>query len=205
MTRIALPLALLLSLSLFAPRASAQAREQVRAATESLRHEPGVSETTRRALAYFRVNPDALDGLRTAARARALLPVIAGGYQYSQDSDALSYDQRLTSPQTRDQASAGSGHRVTAGVLWDLRSLGFNPAEVEVYGLVAVQRDVMLEVTRTWFLRRQLQLRLALRPPEDPLAYAALELRLAEFTAILDVLTDGWFSEEAAERLADAR
>ena len=180
--------------------ASAQAAEEVAAARRALAHEPSVAETTRQALEYFRVNPDAIDGLRTSARTRALLPVVAAGYQYGQDRSELFYDQQITSPQTRDQNSAGTSHGVSAGVLWDLRQLGFNPAEVEVYGLVAVQRDVMLEVTRTYFLRRQLQLRLALRPPEDPLAYAALELRVNEFAAILDVLTGGWFTETVEER-----
>ena len=180
--------------------AAAQAREQVRQARQAFAHEPEVAETAREALEYFRVHPEALDGLRSSARARALLPVIAGGYQYGQSRDQLFYDQQITSPQTRDQNAAGTSHRVTAGALWDLRQLGFNPAEVEVYGLVSVQRDLMLEITRTYFLRRQLQLRLALRPPEDPLAYAALELRVSEFTAILDVLTCGWFSETAEER-----
>lgn len=185
--------------------AEAQAEEAVAAVRRELVHEPAVAETTRQALRYFRLNPGAIDGLRNSARARALLPVIAGGYQYIQSRDELVYDQRLTSPQTRDQDEAGVSHRVTAGVLFDLRQLGFNPAEVEIYGLVSVQRDIMLEVTRTYFLRRQLQLRLALRPPGDPLAYAALELRVAEFTAILDVLTDGWFSETAEARRRSRR
>jgi hypothetical protein len=63
----------------------------------------------------------------------------------------------------------------------------------------------MLEVTRTYYLRRQLLLRLLLRPPEDPLAYAALEMRVDEFTAILDVLTDGWYSSETEARRGGRR
>jgi hypothetical protein len=183
-----------------ADSASAQAAEQVAAARRALAHEPTVAETTRRALEYFRVHPEAIDGLRSSARGRALLPVIAAGYQYGQDRSQLFYDQQITEPQTRDQNAAGTSHAVSVGALWDLRQLVFNPAEVDAYGLVAVQRDVMLEITRTYFLRRQLQLRLALRPPDDPLAYAALELRVNEFAAILDTLTGGWFTETAAER-----
>jgi hypothetical protein len=86
------------------------------------------------------------------------------------------------------------------GGVWDLRELVFNASEVQVYGLIGVQRDIMLESIRTYYLRRQLMLRMLLRPPEDPLALAALEMRIDEFTAVLDVLTGGWFSEEAARR-----
>jgi hypothetical protein len=58
----------------------------------------------------------------------------------------------------------------------------------------------MLEVTRTYYLRRQLQLRMRLRPPEDPLAASALALRIEEFTAILDSMSGGWFSRVAQTR-----
>lgn len=180
--------------------ASAQASEQVRRAQAELSFEPEVANTAREALRYFRVNPDALDGLRSAARNRALLPVIAGGYQYNQSRDQLSSEQMLTAPNTIFSDQAATGHLANVGALWDLRQLAFNSAEVQTYGLVAVQRDILLEITRTYFLRRQLQLRLRLRPPEDALAYAALELRILEFTATLDVLTGGWFSEESERR-----
>lgn len=184
--------------------ASAQASEEVRRAQAELSFEPEVADTAQQALRYFRVNPDALDGLRSAARARALLPVIAGGYQYNQSRDE-SFSAQMGNPTFDvDANSAGTGHLANIGALWDLRQLAFNSAEVQVYGLVAIQRDILLEITRTYFLRRQLQLRLRLRPPEDALAYAALELRILEFTATLDVLTGGWFSEEAERRRSRA-
>lgn len=184
--------------------ASAQAIEQVRQAQAELSYEPEVADTAREALRYFRINPGALDGLRSAARARALLPVIAGGYQYNQTRDEAYTEQMGAMTFQNDMNAANSGHLANVGALWDLRQLVFNSAEVQVYGLVAVQRDILLEITRTYFLRRQLQLRLRLRPPEDALAYAALELRILEFTATLDVLTGGWFSEESDRRRSRA-
>lgn len=197
--------AALTALLLMAPSmGSAQAIEQVRQAQAELSFEPEVADTAQEALRYFRVNPDALDGLRSASRTRALLPVIAGGYQYALTRDESFSQQDITAPNQIDANSAGTGHMANVGVLWDLRQLGFNSAEVEVYGLIAVQRDILLEITRTYFLRRQLQLRLRLRPPEDALAYAALELRILEFTATLDVLTGGWFSEESDRRRSRA-
>jgi hypothetical protein len=60
-----------------------------------------------------------------------------------------------------------------------------------------MQRDITLEVVRTYYLRRQLQIRLALKPPADPLAVAMLELRIEEYTGILNAMTGGSFSRVA--------
>ena len=89
--------------------------------------------------------------------------------------------------------------------MWDLRELVFNPAEVQVYGLIGVQRNLMLETTRIYYLRRQLFVRFLNRPPEDPIAREALLLRIDEFTALLDVLSGGWFSRTTATRARAAR
>lgn len=183
---------------LHAAGAQAQGRREIQAAQARWRSEPTVTECVQAALRYFRVSPDAFDGYRSAARARALLPQLAAGYRL--DDDALDFfsRQEVFQPHTVDADQARRTHAVSVGGIWDLRDLAFNPAEVQIYGLVGVQRDIMLEVTRTYFLRRQLLLRLATRPPEDPIAYAALELAIAEYTAILDVLTGGWFTEQLA-------
>jgi len=184
--------------------ASAQNDAAVAAARQQMRHEPTVAQTVRVCLEYFRVDPDNFDGLRTAAKTRALLPTLAGGYAYSDErfarvEDTLPGGGPAINPRNTEDWNEGT-HLFTIGAIFDLRELVFNASEVQVYGLIGVQRDLMLEVTRTYYLRRQLLLRLLLRPPEDPLAYAALEMRVDEFTAILDVLTDGWFSAETDAR-----
>lgn len=180
--------------------ASAQGADEVERARAQLAHEPTVAETTRVSLRYFRVDPESFDGLRRTARTRAILPLIAGGYRYDDNEFARQEDQSIFQPRQNIENTNTVNHTATVGAIWDLRQLVFNPAEVQVYGLIGVQRDLMLEVTRTYYLRRQLLLRLLLRPPDDALARAALELRIDEFTAILDVLTDGWFSEESERR-----
>jgi hypothetical protein len=183
--------------------ALAQDDAAVSAARQQMQHEPTVAETVRVCLEYFRVDPANFDGLRTAAKTRALLPTLAGGYAYQDEAFARVEDTLqggvTVNPRNVEDTSF-SGNTFTVGAIWDLRELVFNASEVQVYGLIGVQRDLMLEVTRTYYLRRQLLLRLLLRPPEDPLAYAALEMRVDEFTAILDVLTDGWYSSETAAR-----
>lgn len=181
--------------------ASAQSGEaQIQRVLKRLEHEPSVSETTSKALEYFRVDPDSFDDLRSSARSRAWLPLLATGYRFDNDQTSQGLS-RSGMPTFTDELNADRNiHSATVGLVWDFREAVFNPAEVQVFGLIGVQRDLMLETTRTYYLRRQLLLRLALRAPEDPLARAALQLRIDEFTAILNVLTGGWFTEEAARR-----
>jgi hypothetical protein len=200
MKKILVTSTLALLAATWAQTAAAQGDEAVRAALAELRHEPSVAETVRVTLRYFRVDPENFDGLRSTARSRAWLPTLAVGYRFD-DIDYTRFEQqRIFEPRENDESQAQRNNAITAGAIWDLRELVFNPAEVQVYGLIGVQRDLMLEVTRTYYLRRQLMLRLLLRPPEDPLALAALQMRVDEFTAILDVLSDGWFSEETNSR-----
>jgi hypothetical protein len=159
--------------------------------------EPSVQDTVQEALHYFRVHPEAIDSIRSSAHTRAFLPLIAAGYRYD-DSKFLRFEeQTIFEPRQNNENTNTKANSASIGAVWDLRELVFNPAEVQVYGLIAIQRDIMLEVTRTYYLRRQLQL-LKTKPAEDALAAATLDLRIDEFTATLDVLTGGWFSRASA-------
>jgi len=182
--------------------AHADDEAEVRRARAVLDQEPPVDAVVRTALEYFRVQPETMDGLRAAARIRGVLPLIAAGYAY--DDDRLARGETSTGDMTNnfraDEDTNQKRNAVTVGAIWDLRQLVFNPAEVQVYGLIGVQRDMMLEVTRVYFLRRQLYMRMLLKPPDDPIAREALQLRIDEFTSLLDVLTGGWFSKANASR-----
>jgi len=197
-------LAVLAMLCVGVSATQAQSADAVNEARARLAFEPDVSEVSSEALRYFRVDPDSFDGLRRAARLRAILPLMAAGYRYDDNQFLRTETQMVTDPRTNDENTNSVNHAATIGAVWDLRTLVFNPAEVQVYGLIGVQRDLMLEVTRTYYLRRQLMLRFMLRPPDDPLARSALQLRIDEFTSILDVLTGRWFSEQANARRAGA-
>lgn len=187
---------LLVALGCFLPRAHAQYGDfsdtKVR-----LKYEPKVSETMKAALRYFRVDPANFDRLRRTASTRAWLPTFAAGYRMD-DTTTAQEDIGLAggSVQGLNTDSLSRTNTVSIGAVWDLRELVFNPAEVQVYGLIGVQRDLMLETTRIYYLRRQLFVRFLNNPPRDPLASEALTLRVEEFTALLDVLTGGWFSEQ---------
>ncbi|MEQ9499210.1 MAG: hypothetical protein RIT81_20170 [Deltaproteobacteria bacterium] len=194
--RITLPVLLvgLLSSGVAAAQGGAEAIEKAKA---QFAKEPAVAEVVEVALRYFRVHPDVLDSLRTKAKTRALLPLVAAGYRYDDDRFIRREEQFPDPVLNIDENTNMRANAMSVGAVWDLRQLVFNPAEVQVFGLIGVQRDIMLEATRTYYLRKQLVLRKLYSPPTDPMAVAALDMRIDEFTALLDVLTGGWFSKQS--------
>ncbi|MEQ8273626.1 MAG: hypothetical protein RMA76_07395 [Deltaproteobacteria bacterium] len=194
--RITLPVLLvgLLSSGVAAAQGGAEAIEKAKA---QFAKEPAVAEVVEVALRYFRVHPDVLDSLRTKAKTRALLPLVAAGYRYDDDRFIRREEQFPDPVLNIDENHNMRANSMSVGAVWDLRQLVFNPAEVQVFGLIGVQRDIMLEATRTYYLRKQLVLRKLYSPPTDPMAVAALDMRIDEFTALLDVLTGGWFSKQS--------
>jgi outer membrane protein TolC len=156
--------------------------------------EPPVADVLRAALVYHRVHPEALDALRSNSHLRAFLPVLSGFGSWTDSGNASASAVSITNPTNTVANSAGQGYTLTLGGSWDFREVVFNPAEVQVYGLVGIEQDVSLEVTRTYFQRRALEIRLALRPPTDPLGRALMEMRVEEYGAVLDGLTGGFFT-----------
>lgn len=197
MKLLSAPLALLAA-TLLATPALAQDKAALKRAKAQFDSEPKVAEVVEVALRYFRVHPDVLDSLRTKAKTRALLPLLAAGVRLDDDRYERFETQRPDPFLDINTNYNNKGTAISVGAVWDLRELVFNPAEVQVFGLIGVQRDIMLEATRTYYLRKQLVLRKLYRPPSDPMAKSALDMRIDEFTALLDVLTGGWFSKQTA-------
>lgn len=173
--------------------APAEAQEALTRLRETLKREPKATEVVKMALEYYRVSPETMESLRASARARGLMPVVSGFVGYNIVGEAQASAQTITQPQNVVINSAGTTTVLTGGIAWDLRELVFNPAEIQTYAVLPIQRDITLEVVRTYFLRRQLQIRLALKPPSDPLALMTLELRVEEYTGILNAMTGGSF------------
>lgn len=178
----------------FASTAGAQSADALTRLRDTLKKEPKAPDVVKMALDYYKASPQDMESLRSSARSRAFLPVISGFAGYTSGGAASASNQTITNPQTVILNSADRATVFTGGVSFDLRELVFNPAEVQTYAVLPMQRDITLEVVRTYFLRRQLQIRLALKPPTDPLALATLELRVEEYTGILNAMTGGSFS-----------
>jgi hypothetical protein len=192
--------ALALALSTGGAAADAEDDAALAAVRAQIQREPRASEVLRAALVYHRVHPEALDALRSNAHLRGLLPVLSGFGSWSDSGNASASAQTITTPQNVISNSAAQGYTLTLGASWDFREVLFNPAEVQVYGLVGIEQDLSMQVARTYFERRSLELRLALRPPTDPLGRALMEMRVEECTAVLDGLTGGYFTRSQTDR-----
>lgn len=198
MMKATLPVTAFALIAASAATASAQSGDAIARAKARFAKEPPVAEVVDVAMRYFRVHPEVLDDLRSKAKTRALLPLLAAGYR--RDTDSFNrLEEQAPVPVNIAESTTDTRNAISVGAVWDLRELVFNPAEVQVFGLIGVQRDIMLEATRTYYLRKQLVLRKLYKPPQDPMAQAALDMRIDEFTALLDVLTGGWFSKAANE------
>ena len=60
--------------------------------------------------------------------------------------------------------------------------------------MAQLRDDIVNEVTRTYFERRRLQVKLLTNPPANQQMVLEQELRLQELTALIDGLTGGRFS-----------
>ena len=78
---------------------------------------------------------------------------------------------------------------------WDLSKLVFHPDELRVYNALADRAErresVSTMLIAYWFERRQLQIMLAVRPPENIEERIAQTLRMKELSARIDTLTGG--------------
>jgi hypothetical protein len=166
---------------------------RVRAAMERMQAEPGIIDVHRAALRYFRVNPEEVERIREKSVRRAAAPrlTISGRYEWTDSSrDILPQQINLYTYDNYTSNLAGG----VVSLEWDLSGAVFNPAQLQTYALIGIQMNILKEVTRLYFVRRQLQLSLLTSPPADPQDRLAMQFRVDEFTSLLDSFTGGWFS-----------
>lgn len=197
-TRPLAALLVVLGLATTASPARAEGPDALTRLRDTLKREPKAPDVVRMALDYYRASPEEMASLRSSARWRGLMPVVSGFVGYNSTGTASAQAQTISNPQNVVINAAQAVTVFTGGIAFDLRELVFNPAEIQTYAVLPMQRDITLEVVRTYYLRRQLQIRLALKPPADPLALATLELRIEEYTGILNAMTGGSFSRVAS-------
>lgn len=175
---------------------------RVRQALERMEAEPTVLEVHRAALRYFRVNPQAIEDIRRRAVSRAGAPRLTIGGRYERiDSQRFVDDVQVPLDTTDDFSSNVYGG--TLELSWDLPGAVFNPAQLQAYALIGIQMNVLKEVTRLYYVRRQLLLSLLSDPPSDPRSRVAMRMRVEEFTSLIDSFTGGWFSRNLPENSDD--
>lgn len=168
--------------------------EETPAALQALLdQEPTADEVLFAVERYLRLRPQDLRNITRRARRRALAPLFAVGGRYTRTS----YDARSNetpTPRNVEDGRLTTDYAFNAGILWDLRDLAFNTAELDVYSVLDLRRRVLTEVSRTYLARRLMQIDLHTQPL-DARTRLILEARIAEATAALNAVSGGWFAD----------
>lgn len=156
--------------------------------------EPTIGQVREAAIRYAEVHPDKIALWRTQARLKSLLPdvSVSGGTNLT---DFRHWD----SGSNPDSLLRGERDiDWSASLTWELADLIWSTDQTSIDSrsklMVELRNDVIDEVTRLYFERRRLQLQLAANPPSDPQTRREKELRLQELAALIDGLTNGFFS-----------
>jgi hypothetical protein len=160
-------------------------------------HEPTIGQAREAAIRYAEVHPDKIRRWRRRAALQALLPSVGFGIDHDRSTD-ISVDEgsfpsfQLLETQDRDYA-------LGADVTWNLGELIWNNDQTSIDTrsklMVELRNEIVDEVTRVYFERRRLQLVLLTNRPTEQHLLVEKELRVQELTALLDGMTDGYFTE----------
>ncbi len=185
--------------------AQAQSMAAIERVRAELEHEPTVKETVTKALKHFSVSRATVMEFYDRNRRYGRVPQVSVIYSDSRRRVLNREDRDLTNQRDTEESVTPRIREISVGAKWSLREIMFNNDEFPVYGLYGVQRDVVFEVARSHYLRRTLLMKLLTEPPADRLERASMEMRVEEYTAVLDALTGNWFSETAKARWYRAR
>lgn len=160
-------------------------------------YEPTIAQVQDAAVRYAEVHPDKIRRWRRQAALQALLPSVDVGFDHDRSRDT-SIDEgsfpnfQLIKSEDRDAS-------FDVGVTWDLGHLIWNDDQTNIDVrsklMVQLRNDIVDEVTRTYYERRRLQVALLTQPPANAQVVLEKELRVQELTALIDGLTDGYFSK----------
>ncbi len=185
---------------------------------EIMRHfdnEPTILEVHRAALEYAQINQSRFIQWRRNVKTKALLPeTLQFKVKESTDND---HDY------TKDKTINISGGTVTLGpddekwvhgtdddwdyelnLKWKPQDFLFNKEMLrvssETHDQVSLRQNILNEVTKIYFDRRQLEIEQMLDQSSDIRVQVKRQLRLEELTAGLDALTGGYFSRALKQK-----
>ena len=196
-------------------------QEAARAASEQKAHsfarlrqilkgEPTVKEVQRSALKLYKLEPERLKRMGTAARAKGLVPDIevsvdnSVNNQFTNERNGLQPQASLAgidpnNPNGYSLRSTQNSDGLTWHVrgTWYLNLLVFNSEELDVRSLNSLEENLVREVTTMYYSRDRLIAGLLLQPPDEDEEIFYELLRLDELTATLDAMTGGMFGSKA--------
>lgn len=161
--------------------------------------EPTAQDLMREASNIAQLSPKHVEALNRASRLRSLLPTASVQYGYGwHETTGLLQDPILNMNSESNEAYGGWG--IIVGGSWDLPSLVFNPAELQTYYVHGMRNNIIKEVSKTYYARRQAILQYYAMDNSDEMAKMALQQRIQEYESILDGLTENYFSKEMQRR-----
>lgn len=184
------------------------AQETAQSILARFSNEPTIEETMNAALRHAGLDADRFDSMNSrSAGAYALPKVLSYEFTYrDQDRDqpqtvytfADADDQNWTQLKTTkyQQNTDYMNHKVKAQ--WDLSKLVYNSDQMRVVAAMnnsVEKRDKVLKaVTKAYYDRRKLQIRMTVDPQTSVAKQLDESLELDKLTATLNALTGGWFS-----------
>jgi hypothetical protein len=174
--------------------------------------EPGIAQVQAWAEQHARTNPGDLERWLVQSRRFAVLPDVELqlrvrnawdlGWGYLPEDGVVDHSDESLYHVLEDAGEDGYAYYAVKAS-WDLGDLILSNERIrllnEVQDIARLREDVVAQVTKIYFERRQVQVELELKPPKTVEAEVFQRLKLEELTAELDGMTGGRFSERVKE------
>jgi hypothetical protein len=161
---------------------------------ELLKREPSAREVHKHVIRYANVGNGKIKRWHAASRLAGLLPSFSFGKNLDRNASITTYSGKyITGP---EDVSKGWD----ADVSWDFGDAIYSSNQTSIDSreklMVELRNDLLSEVTRIFYERRRLQISLVFTPPASEQEHLESLLRMDELTALLDSMTDGFFSKQ---------
>jgi len=166
---------------------------------ELLSLEPSAREVHKRVIQYADVANGKIKRWHAGSRLAALLPSLSFSKSFSR-SATIDIDRGGTNDADEyiigPADSSKGGYRTLS---WDFGDMIYSSDQTSIDSreklMVELRNDLLSEATRIYYERRRLQIDLVFTPPLSEQERLENLLRLDELTALLDGMTDGFFSK----------
>ncbi|MCB9799857.1 MAG: hypothetical protein H6757_03780 [Candidatus Omnitrophica bacterium] len=161
--------------------------------------EPSVRQVQQRVIRYGNLTNAKINRWHAASRLSALLPDLSFGRDFSR-SNNTDLDRGSTStPDVYINGPDDVNHGWDFDVSWDLGDFIWSSSQTSIDNreklMVDFRNDLLSEVTRIYFERRRLQTEMLFTEPSEEYTHYEKLIRLEELTALLDAMTNGFFSK----------
>lgn len=162
-------------------------------------NEPNIRDIQEAAIKYAEVSPEKIAGWRKQAQKRAFLPKVSTGMNRN-ISDLHHWETGSTTKSGDDILNKGKDSiEWDISLSWDLSQLIWNNDQTSIDArsrlMVELRDSILDEVTKLYFERLRVKMELNNLSIEDSKKRFEKELKLQELTALLDALTNGFFSK----------